>query len=275
MIIRLLVASFAIAMLGLLTASAAAKEPNVCRPGVGESSSAETLVVLVDQTSWRDVTLNTGIETAVAAALRPGLQATLWRFGGLRTRALPQLVNTLTIPRLPDERADLIGLAGTMFNTYGHREKVRQCILASVDAQRAAFLAALRTELSTYDDSLNGLSPIVLALSTAITSSAARAARGPVTVLVISDGFEFSGEVNFYPNSNGRYLTAAEAQAKTGTIGGSWRGARIIFSGIGLTTGTPDTVGVSALLNNWRAIIVSRGGVAVELSTSTPQRLRE
>jgi hypothetical protein len=159
-----------------------------------------------------------------------------------------------------------------MMNTAGHADRVRDCVLARVDDQRRALLAALHVELEAFDSSPNGSSPILFTLGQAVEAVSDEAARGLVDVVVLTDGVEFA-DASFYPAS-GRHITPAEALAKTRAVTGSLRGARVTMAGIGVTNDSMDTVGASALVDAWRAILLARGATPIQITTGPPQRLR-
>lgn len=251
-----------------------AKEPGgACSPGIVGGPDALVVAVVVDRTSWRDTPFNAGVEATVAASIRPNTRLVLWRFGG-KAQPLPQLVMDVTTERPPDERADISGLTEKMFNKIGHGERMRRCALDRLDAQRKTLIRALRAELTSFDASSKGFSPIALALSLALQPFAAEAERGLVRALLVSDGYEFAS-ASFYPDKNGRYLTPREAVARTRAVRGSWRGAKITIAGIGVTSGSADIAGASALLEIWRVIILNRGAIPVQLTTGAPQWVQD
>lgn len=240
-----------------------------CHPSAG-GNVANVLIVISDRSAVRDESFNVGIVASATEAIQPGTRVLLWRFGGVQP--LPQLVTDTTLA-FKARRSDLEGLVTTMFQKPGEADELHTCVLGQIKAKRDAFVATLRTELSIFDDSANGASPIVLAIGLALGPFSREAAEGRVSVLILTDGIEHSTGATFYPK-DGRYPTPAEAVNRTKGIPGSWKGARIFVSGLGVTS-SPDIVGVSSLIAIWREIIQLRGAVPVELSTSIPVRLKE
>ena len=99
------------------------------------------------------------------------------------------------------------------------------------------------------------------------------AARGVVDVVVVTDGYEHAAEASFYP-INGRYPQLEDALARTESMVGTLRGARVSVGGVGVVNDSVDTAGVSALTEIWRAILLHRGAIPVQITTGPPQRLR-
>lgn len=256
--------------------AAAASTSAECRSGDGVISapaSPAVVVVVVDRTAARSSSFNAGVETAIAAAIRPNTRAVLWRFAG-RAQPLPQLVLDTVTPALPaTDIVDINVLARRMVNAPGHEERLQGCILARVQELRATFLSALRAELDTFDDSSGASSPILLALGQAVQPVAVQAAQGMVDVVMVTDGYEHA-EASFYP-VHGRYLTPNEGLAKTKALSPNLRGARVSIAGIGVVNEPVDTAGVTALTGLWRAILLARGATPVQITTGPPQQLRQ
>lgn len=265
-------AAVAVSLWGAASAAPAEAE---CRPGDGASGTGGQAVVIVavDRTAARSATFNAGVEAAISTAIRPGTRLILWRFAG-RGQPLPQLVLDVVAPALP--RADVVDinvLARRMVAAPGHEERMQDCVLARVQDQRRTFLSTLRAELEIFDASPSGASPILLTLGQAVQAVAAEASQGLVDVVLVTDGFEHAAEASFHP-VNGRYLTTAEALGRTRTVSPSLRGARVSLAGVGVVSDSPDTVSVTVLTEFWRAILLARGAIPVQITTGPPQQLR-
>jgi hypothetical protein len=57
----------------------------------------------------------------------------------------------------------------------------------------------------------------------------------------------------------------------TRAVRGSWHGAKITVAGLGVTNGTANVAGTSALIDMWRTIILNRSAIPVQLTTGAPQ----
>ncbi len=253
----------------------AARPATPCQPAAKDAANPQILVIPVDRTAIRDDTHNARVVQAVAQAARAGMRLVLWGFGG-NARPLPTLLADTLLPTPPDAKVDdLNGLITFAFTAPEQQKRLADCALNHMRAERDSFLHMLRKELAVFDgvDS-RGSSPIILTLQHAIAPFAAAAAAGSLQVLLVSDGFEYSGAgaLSFYP-TQGKFLSTSEAVEKTRALyPGSWSGARITISGLGVQT-SGEAPAVSALTAIWSAIIKDRGGVVVELTPSSPQLL--
>lgn len=253
------------------TCAAALGQKPPCDPPVNDGHDAQVHVVVVDRTSARNPQFIEGIEARMSAAFQPNVRAMLWAFGG--RDPLPQLLKDIVTPRLPrDDIVDINVLADRMFGMHGEPAERKKCILVRVQEHRAEFMAALRTEVQTLDPSEGRVSPILLAVDQAVQPVAREAARGAVDLLLLSDGFEHSDHLTLYP-VRGRYPSVAEVSAKSKSMSGTWKGARVTIAGLGVAKDGGDPASVVALLAIWRAILIERRAVPVELSTSAPRRL--
>lgn len=237
----------------------------------------QVFVVVVDRTSIRDDLFNRKLLEAVGGVVaKPSTRLVLWRFGGVP--ALPSLVADVTTPAAQVERRRSIDwLVDAALKPSGAGDASQKCLADKAETLRSGYLERLKLELGYYDASVDGISPVVLAVSQAVAPFGVEAKSGTLRVLLASDGLEFGGKdanrPSFYP-VDGRYPTPAEAVAKTGRYGGQWTGVQLSIAGLGVI-GSPDIIGVTSLMDIWKAIISSRGAVAGELTTSVPQRLAD
>jgi len=236
------------------------------------------LITVVDRTQVRLAAFNARLLDVVSqAAMRPRTRLVTWAFGG--SRPMPALVADLTTPALLPKRSHSISsLIETAMKPSGADDDLQKCVAAMAGNVRNQYIEQLKQELAHFDGGKDGSSPITLAISEAVAPFSAEAKAGQLRILVITDGYEHSGRessrVSFYPSIDGRYPSPEEAVAKTGVFPGSWQGARLTMSGIGMAA-DPDVAAVAALVRIWSAIAIARGAVVDQLTLSVPQRLSE
>ena len=257
-------------------ALAAVSKPKAanCLPTFSDGGGP-VLIIVVDRTAPRSRSLNEKILESVARAAQAGMRIVLWIFGG--TKPLPVLLQDVRLPIITDRPLNLATILDAAMKPSGAKDAVKVCETDMLDMLRSGFLATLRSALAEVDSSDQGVSPVLLAINTALAPFQFEAGQGFVTLLVASDGFEFcgtgAGQLSFYPTADGRFLSPAQAMARSDdALPGSWTGARIHMAGIGNST-NPDVRAVAALQAIWRSVITHRGGVVGDLSVDAVQRL--
>lgn len=240
-------------------------------------NSGPVLIFVVDRTAPRSRVLNEKILESAARAVQPGTRLVLWAFGGVRP--LPELLLDITLPMLVDRPVSLSSLLDAATQPSGAGDARRVCETAELRKLSARFVEALKAALADFDARERGQSPVLLAINTALAPFQREAVIGGTTLLVATDGFEFSGAgggaLSLYPGADGRFLTPAQVTARAqDAFPAMWTGARIHMTGLG-NASVPDPKAVTALQAIWRTVISSRGGRLGELSVGAVQRLEE
>lgn len=272
---RAVVAGVVALLVGWHSAAVADAERANCQ--LAFANSGPVLIFVVDRTAPRSRALNENILESAVRAIQPGARLVLWTFGG--ARPLPELLLDVKLPILVDKPVSLSSILEAASQPSGAGDARRVCETAELRKLSARFIEALRTAMADFDASERGQSPVLLAINTALAPFQREAITGATTLLVTTDGFEFSGAgsgaLSLYPGADGRFLTPAQVTARAhDAFPAMWTGARIHMAGLG-NANVPDPRAVTALQAIWRAVISSRGGRLGELSVGAVQRMEE